>query len=143
MRLYPPVFLIGRESVRDVEIGGHRLAIGTICLVSQWVVHRDRRFWRDPNSFRPERWAAGADPPRPRFAYFPFGGGPRICIGRSFAVIEAVLVLATLFRRFRLVAPPRLQLRRVTPQIIEALQRLRKLVVSVRGRVIDQEGTGV
>ncbi|MBK8211995.1 MAG: cytochrome P450 [Rhodospirillales bacterium] len=104
MRLYPPVFLIGRENVRDVEIGRRLLPAGTICLLSQWVVHRDPRFWRDPNSFKPERWEAGTDPARPRYAYFPFGGGPRICIGRSFAMIEAVLVLATLFRRFRLVA---------------------------------------
>ena len=105
MRLYPPVHILGRECVRDVEIGGHALPSGTICLVSQWVVHRDPRFYRDPELFRPERWAAGGDLPRPRFAYFPFGGGPRVCIGQRLAMIEAVLVLATICHRLRLRAP--------------------------------------
>lgn len=105
MRLYPPVYLLGRECVRDVEIGGHALPAGTICLMSQWVVHRDPRFYRDPQVFRPERWALGGDLRRPRFAYFPFGGGPRVCIGQRLAMMEAVLVLATICRRLRLQAP--------------------------------------
>jgi cytochrome P450 len=101
MRLYPPVYLLGREAVRKIEIGGYRLSRGTICLMSQWVVHRDPRFFPEPETFRPERWG---DRQRPRFAYFPFGGGPRICIGQPLAMMEAKLVLAMVCQRFRLAA---------------------------------------
>ena len=104
MRLYPPVYILGREAVREVEIGGYRLSRGTICLMSQWVVHRDPRFFPEPETFRPERWGDALDRQRPRFAYFPFGGGPRICIGQPLAMMEAKLVLAMVCQRFRLAA---------------------------------------
>lgn len=104
MRLYPPVYIVGREAVREVEIGGYRLSRGTICLMSQWVVHRDPRFFPEPETFRPERWGDALDRQQPRFAYFPFGGGPRICIGQPLAMMEAKLVLAMVCQRFRLAA---------------------------------------
>ena len=91
MRLYPPVYLLGREAVREVEIGGYRLPRGTVFLMSQWVVHRDPRFFPEPEMFKPERWGDSRDRQRPRFAYFPFGGGPRICIGQPLAMMEAKL----------------------------------------------------
>ncbi len=100
MRLYPPAWAIGREVTGDCEIGGYPLARGAVVLVSQWVVHRDPRFWPDPDKFDPTRWLTkSAD--RPRYAYFPFGGGQRACIGESFAWMEAIILFATLARRWR------------------------------------------
>lgn len=102
MRLYPPVYLLGREAVRQVEIGGYRFRRGTVFLMSQWVVHRDAKFFPEPEMFKPERWGDSPDQQRPRFAYFPFGGGSRICIGQPLAMMEAKLILATVLQRFRL-----------------------------------------
>src|SRR5262249_47615143 len=91
MRLYPPVWSIGRETTAACEIAGHRVPKGAQLMLSQWVTHRDPRFWGEADLFRPERWAEGAIPPRG--AYFPFGSGPRGCIGQAFALMEAVLIL--------------------------------------------------
>jgi len=110
LRLYPPAAVMGREALGDDEIGGYRVPQGSIVLMSQWVTQRDARFFPSPHAFDPERWAH--DAPRPRFAYFPFGGGQRVCIGEAFAMLEARLVIATLAQRRRFVAttpfPPRL-----------------------------------
>jgi cytochrome P450 len=100
MRVYPPAWLIGRESTEPFEINGKTYAAGTTVLVSPWVLHRDPRYFDDPEVFRPERWLDGLAERLPRFAFMPFGGGPRICIGQRFAMIEAVLMTATLARRF-------------------------------------------
>ena len=105
LRVMPTVWLLGREAVEPVEIGGYRAPIGTTMWMSQWVVHRDPRWFDDPEAFRPDRWADGLARRLPRYAYFPFGGGPRVCIGAQFAQMEAVLLLATVARRFRLVVP--------------------------------------
>ncbi len=102
MRLYPPVWGFGREALQDCEIGGFRVPKGTQVIVSQWVMHRDERYFEDPEVFRPERWTDGSTEGLPKYAYFPFGGGPRLCIGQSFAKMEAVLLLATIAQRFRL-----------------------------------------
>ncbi len=103
MRLYPPAWALGRQATRDVEAGGARVPKNSVLLMSQWVVHRDARWWPDPERFDPSRWL---DPARmaamPRWAYFPFGGGPRQCIGESFAWMEATLLLATICRRWRI-----------------------------------------
>jgi cytochrome P450 len=104
MRLYPPAYQIGREAVRDCEVGGYFVSKGTVVLPTQWVVHRDARWFERPEAFVPERWADGLQQRLPRGAYFPFGDGPRICIGSHFAMTESVLVLATLASRFRLEA---------------------------------------
>ena len=106
MRLYPPAWVIGRRAVLEYEVAGYRVPRGSIVLLSQWVMHRDLRFFPDPERFDPERWTEEARAARPRFAYFPFGAGPRICIGEQFAWIEGVLVLATLARRWRLRRAP-------------------------------------
>jgi cytochrome P450 len=100
MRLYPPAWSIAREATRDVEIAGQHVPAEAIVIISQWVTHRDPRWWPDPESFSLERWTA-PDPARPRWAYFPFGGGARQCIGESFAWTEATLALATLAQRWR------------------------------------------
>jgi cytochrome P450 len=102
MRLYPPAWGFGREALADCEIGGYAVPAGTTVIVSPWVSHRDPRYFENPTAFRPERWSNGFAATLPRFAYIPFGGGPRICIGNRFAMMEAVLVLATVAQRFRL-----------------------------------------
>lgn len=101
MRLYPPAWAIGREAIAPCTIGGYPVAKGTQIWLAQWVVHRDARWFEDPLSFRPQRWANDFVKSIPRHAYFPFGGGPRICIGNAFAMMEAVLILVTLARRYR------------------------------------------
>jgi cytochrome P450 len=100
LRMYPPAYLQGREALRDVSIGGHPIKRGTTLLMSQWLIHHDPRFYADSGSFAPERWLDGAlAASLPRFAYFPFGGGQRQCIGNAFAQLEAQLVLASLAQR--------------------------------------------
>jgi cytochrome P450 len=102
MRLYPPAWAMGRRATQDVEIGPYRLPAGCFLFFSQYIVHRDPKYFPEPLLFRPERFTAEAKAQRPKFAYFPFGGGGRQCIGESFAWMEAVLVLATLAQRWRL-----------------------------------------
>lgn len=102
MRLHPPVWAIGREAIEDVVIGGYLVPKGQQVWLSQWVNHRDVRYFPEPERFLPERWLDGLEKSLPRFAYYPFSGGPRICIGNTFATMEAVLLLATILRRFRL-----------------------------------------
>lgn len=104
MRLYPPAYIMGREAVAACELGGWPIPAGATLLMPQWAVHRDPRFWPDPERFDPGRWSEEMQRRLPRFAYFPFGGGPRVCIGNHFALMELVLVLATLLRRWH-VAP--------------------------------------
>ncbi len=106
LRLYPPAWAFGREAVGDCEIGGYHVPAGTQLIMSQWVMHRDPRYYEDPLKFRPERWLDGSTSMLPGYAYFPFGGGPRLCIGQSFAKMEAVLLLATIARSFRLRSAP-------------------------------------
>lgn len=106
MRLYPPAYALGREAINACEIGGYRIPAGATLFMSPWVMHRDPRYFDRPLEFRPERWANGTAARLPRFAYFPFGGGPRVCIGNRFAMMEAVLLLASIARRFRLALDP-------------------------------------
>ena len=107
MRLYPPAWSIGREALEDVELDGLSLERGAQVWIVQWASHRDPRYFPRPHSFMPERWEGDLLRRLPRFAYFPFGGGPRLCIGNSFAMLEAVLVLATLVQRWRVEVAPR------------------------------------
>jgi cytochrome P450 len=106
MRLYPPVWGIPRIAVRDCVIGGWRVPAGTSVTVSQWVVHRDPRFYPRPEAFEPQRWLDGSTAQLPRFAYFPFGGGPRMCIGAGLAMLEAVLVVATVAQAYHFTLAP-------------------------------------
>jgi cytochrome P450 len=102
MRLYPPAWALGREATRAMTLGGHEVAAGSVVLLSQWVTHRDPRWWPHPEAFDPQRFSPEHRAARPRWAYFPFGGGSRQCIGESFAWIEAILVLATLAQRWQM-----------------------------------------
>ena len=106
MRLYPPAWGIAREALDDCEIGGYHVPKGTQLFLTQWLVHRDRRWFDDPEVFSPERWDNELIKRLPRCAYFPFGDGPRVCIGNHFAMMEAVLILATIARRYRLIIEP-------------------------------------
>ena len=106
MRLYPPAWAMGREALEDVAVGPYRLRKGTMVFFSQYIVHRDPRWFPHPERFWPERFTAEAKAARPRFAYFPFGGGGRQCIGESFALMEATLALATIAQRWRLALIP-------------------------------------
>ncbi len=107
MRIYPPVWVVGRRALEDVTIGDVQVPRRTIVLSSQFLIHRDERFWPDPLEFRPERWLDdAAKEARPKFAYFPFGGGARICIGDAFAWTEGVLILAVMARRWKFEPAP-------------------------------------
>jgi cytochrome P450 len=102
MRLYPPIWATVREPVTDVTVGGYTIPEGATITIPQWVVHHDERFYDQPDEFRPERWADERDAERAEFAYFPFSGGPRRCIGEQFALVEMKLVLATIAQQVSL-----------------------------------------
>lgn len=102
MRLYPPAWSTGRQAIADCEMDGYLLPKGTVVLISQWVTHRDPRYFENPEAFQPERWLDGLAKRLPKYAYYPFGGGPRMCIGNSFATMEAALLLTTIAQRYRL-----------------------------------------
>ena len=106
MRLYPPAWILGRELTRDCTIGDDHLTRGTTIYLSQWVVHRDPRFFANPEQFLPERWENNLEQRLPRCAYFPFGAGPRVCIGKAFSMMEATLILAMIAQKFRLTLIP-------------------------------------
>ncbi|HUB67192.1 MAG TPA: cytochrome P450 [Candidatus Methylacidiphilales bacterium] len=107
MRLFPPVWVIGRRALEDVTIGEYEVPRRTIVIASQYVIHRDERFWPQAGEFRPERWLdEKAQAARPKFAYFPFGGGARICIGDAFAWAEGIILLSVIARRWRFEATP-------------------------------------
>lgn len=106
MRLYPPAYGLGREAINDCELAGHEIPGGTQVFMFQWVTQRDSRFYDEPLQFKPERWSDEFSERLPKYAYFPFGHGPRACIGASFAMMEIILVLATIGQRFRLELAP-------------------------------------
>ncbi|HET7233051.1 MAG TPA: cytochrome P450 [Longimicrobium sp.] len=112
MRLFPPAWTIGREPREEFEAGGYRIRAGSVVLVSPWIVHHDPRWWTEPERFDPDRWTPAREAELPRFAYFPFGGGPRKCIGEGFAWTEGILVLATLAQRWKLRHAPGAQVGR-------------------------------
>ena len=101
MRLFPPAWTMGRRVLQDHALGSHTVEKDSLVILSQWVVHHDPRWWSEPEAFTPERWMAPTD--RPKYAYFPFGGGTRVCIGEAFAWTEAILLLATIAQRWRFV----------------------------------------
>jgi cytochrome P450 len=143
MRLYPPVWVLAREAEVEDVIGGFRIPRGSMVLVSPYVTHRHPDHWRDAERFVPERFIG--DPPEPahRFAYLPFGAGPRVCIGNAFAMMEATLIVAMVGQRFRLeaaetapVTSPTVTLRPGGPLVMRAIDRFDK-VVSGRSK-LDQ-----
>lgn len=111
MHLFPPAWIMVRHAEVGTEILGHRVVAGTTILLSPYVTHRDPRHWQRPDTFDLSRWLTGRDggydpAPQTRYAYFPFGGGPRMCIGNTFALMEIALVLAATAARVRMDGKP-------------------------------------
>ena len=106
MRLYPPAWVIGRRVLNDYRIGEYVVPAGSVCMLSQYVSHHDPRWFPDPFRFDPERWTPEAQESRPKFAYYPFGSGPRVCIGEGVAWMEGILLIATLAQRWRMQLVP-------------------------------------
>lgn len=135
MRLYPPAWAIGRLAVGDDKVGGYHIPAGSTVIVSQWIMHRHPTYWEAPLTFNPERFdpnQQSSQNRRPRYAYFPFGGGPRACIGESFAWMEGILLIAMLAQRFRFELAPQAQ---VEPQPGITLRPRYGLPVVVKSRV--------
>jgi len=101
LRLYPPAWGMSRELLTDDDVQGFRIPRKATVLLYQYITHHHSEFWEAPEQFQPERFLSAAGKERPKFAYYPFGGGPRICIGNTFALAEGPLVLATLIQHFR------------------------------------------
>jgi cytochrome P450 len=106
MRLYPPAWSLARTVISDFELRGYKIPAGANVVMSQWIMHRHPAYFAEPEKFDPDRWLTDATQKLPRFVYFPFGGGPRQCIGAAFAVMEATLLLATIAQHFRLRSVP-------------------------------------
>ena len=131
MRLYPPVPMIPRKAVADTEIDGYSIPAGCVLIMSQWVMHRHPRYFSEPLTFIPERWRDNFEKTLPRGIYFPFGDGPRICVGKSFALMEAVLLLATIAQKFQIKLVPDFE---ITPQVAVALRPRNGIKVLVTKR---------
>ena len=137
MRLYPPVWAFVREAIEALGIGGYPLPARTNFVLCPWIVHRDPRFYEQPHEFRPERWTEEFERQLPRFAYFPFGGGQRTCIGASFAKMQTSLMLATMAQRFRFSLKPGFKLK-LLPTI--TLQPKHGISVVVQDRLPKDRG---
>ncbi|HEX2053156.1 MAG TPA: cytochrome P450, partial [Actinomycetota bacterium] len=105
MRLYPAAYAMGRYCVTGDNIGGYDIPAGTTVLASTWATHRHPEFWDNPEEFNPERFTPDRERARTRYAYFPFGGGPRACIGQYFSMLEAVAVTAMVMQAYRVTTP--------------------------------------
>lgn len=119
MRLYPPAWIVGRKTVEDDEIGGYAIPAGTNCLIPTLCIHRSPKYWKDPLKFDPERFSPEKVKEQKKFTYFPFGGGPRLCIGNNFALMEMQVVLASVMQRYTF------ELKDTTPIELDPLITLR------------------
>lgn len=133
MRLFPPAWTTGREAAEAFELRGTTIPAGAQILMSPWVVHRDPRWFPNPEAFDPDRWRPERAAELPRYAYFPFGGGPRVCIGNHFAMMEATLVLAMVLQRYRVDLAPGQQLE------LEPSVTLRQKGPGLRARLVARE----
>ena len=131
MRLFPPAWAIGRQALEDHRFGDFHVPKDSMVLCSQWVMHKDARYYSDPQAFDPERWSAEAKAARPKFSYFPFGAGPRQCIGESFAWMEGVLLLATIAQQWKLRLEPG---HRIVPQAAITLRPKTGVLVRAQRR---------
>jgi cytochrome P450 len=102
MRLYPPAWTIGRQAINDYKVDKYVIPAGSIILMSQYVMHRNKNYYSDPDIFYPDRWTKEAKLQMPRFSYFPFGGGIRSCVGEPFAWLEGILLLATICKQWKM-----------------------------------------
>jgi len=142
MRLYPPAWVVARQALTDVEIGSYHFRKAAEFVMSPWVLHRDATTFDDPEAFKPERWDGDLAHRLPRFAYFPFGGGPRVCIGNRFAMMEAKLVLAVAIQRFRFEVAPQTELTLLPSVTLRPRHGLRlRLVTRADATAYWQTGT--
>ncbi len=132
MRLYPPVSLIGREAVEDVEIGDYLIPQGCVVMLSQWVMHHSPKYFDEPETFQPERWLGDLEKELPRGVYFPFGDGPRVCIGKGFALMEAVLILTTVAQKYEINLVPEHE---IVPQPSITLRPEHGILVNLKERL--------
>ncbi|MCC6614427.1 MAG: cytochrome P450 [Anaerolineae bacterium] len=128
MRLYPPAWIVPRLAISDFELGGYSIRRNSVIFTSPYTLHRHPRYFPDPERFSPERWTADFEKTLPRYAYFPFGGGPRVCIGNGFAMMEARLVLATILQHNRLRLLPNQQ---IIPEPVITLRPLNGIQMCV------------
>jgi len=135
MRLYPPAPGFAREPIEDVRIGGYDVPRGSLITVNTYALHRDPRFFEDPERFDPERFATGWEDRIPRYAFLPFGGGPRVCIGNGFAMMEARLILATVVQRWRLSVESGQQ---IVPMQLVTLRPKNGIRMRVNKRTLDR-----
>lgn len=131
LRMRPPAWAMGREALHDCEIGGRHIPAGSTVLMSQWVTHHDSRFYYEPHRFRPERWFNLDVPATPRYSFFPFGGGNRVCIGEHFAMTEAIAVLAAISRRWN-ISPSQSELAKPKPSVTLRPEKDLKMIVTKR-----------
>ena len=140
MRLYPPAYIIGRRSIKRCMVGPYRIPRKTIILMSQWVMHRHPEYFEAPDEFRPRRWENNFARKLPDYVYFPFSGGPRICIGSDFAMTEAILILATIMRSYRFQPDPGQE---VAPLPSLTLRPRHGVSLIVHRRTLNQTGSPV
>jgi len=131
LRIYPPAWVLARYLIKDFEAGGFVLPAGSIVILSQYLMHHDPRYFPDPSRFDPQRWSAEAKGTRPQYSYFPFGGGPRGCLGEGLAWIQGTLLIATIAQRWRMLAVPSLPVK-LNPLI--TLQPKRKIRLQLAER---------
>lgn len=131
LRLRPPAWAIGRRALNELEVGRHRIPAGSVMVVSPWLLHHDERWWPEPDRFDLRRWEPGAAASRPRHAFLPFGGGPRMCVGEAFALTEARIVLRAVARRWRLLLEPGQDVR---PRPVVTLRPDRPVLMRIRPR---------
>ncbi|MBU7585444.1 MAG: cytochrome P450 [Nostoc sp. TH1S01] len=134
MRLYPPVSLMGREAAVDTQIGDYEIPQGTSIMISQWVMHRHPKYFENPEAFQPERWTEELEKQLPKGVYIPFGDGPRICIGKGFAQMEAALLLATIAQSFQIDLVPGYP---IVPQPSITLRPENELKVNIKQIKLD------
>jgi cytochrome P450 len=128
MRLYPPAWTLGRRALGEDQIGGYYVPPNTVIAICIYTLHRHPRFWKDPDAFDPERFAPENSAGRNKFAYVPFGAGPRQCIGNSFGLMEASLIIACVAQHFELRLMPGME---VQPQALFVLRPSRDLMMSL------------
>jgi cytochrome P450 len=129
LRLYPPAWIMGRRALGDDELGGHHIPAGSVVAISPYITHRHQRYWERPEEFDPDRFDPRTSPPRDPFTYFPFGGGPRLCIGHNLALMEAQLIIGTVAQRYRLQLVPGTQ---VEPERLFVLRPRNGLPMTIR-----------
>lgn len=134
MRLYPvSAFFFGREALEDVELGGYTIPRGSWLLISPYILHHDPRYFKDPESFDPDRFQPDREDAIPPYVYVPFGGGPRTCSGNNFAMVQIILVIATVLQKFRLSLPPD------QPPVEPELEVILRPKGSIRMRAVKRE----